>query len=237
MDYSTRKLEIGYEASVLWKKRVLPVLPNNKDSNQFSVSDQQLSENLTKGTLWALVSESSSKEFNKGYACLLSREETASQPNYHLPDYGVVPKSQWGHCLNDYVISGQAVQNLFAVVTMKFMEIAMAWLAYIRVPCSNFTYIFYLSHTRWYVYSSVRLTKRCPVSASIPFYPTSCNILDYGRPWISKTFTQGMCPLSAFLAHSGPTDDKRHQDVKTHLEVYEPRFSHRHLSTIFPWST
>ncbi|XP_032782640.2 uncharacterized protein LOC116920627 [Daphnia magna] len=153
LDRATTRLDIGYEAPILWKDGVRPVLPDNR-----SLAESRLQCLINKFRKTApeqryefYYRKAMQKNFDEGYACRLSPEETASQSGYYLPNFGV-PKIPGqpelrlvydaaaryrGRCLNDYIVSGPPVQNPLSAVVIRFREGAVAWSADIRAMFSR----------------------------------------------------------------------------------------------------
>jgi hypothetical protein len=143
LDAETKKLDVGYQAPILWKDEEPPLLPDNR-----SVADSRIRPLLNKFTRDPAYEkhyrESMAKNFAEGYARRLSTTEVEERPTrYWLPHFAV-PKvagrpelrlvfdaaaKYRGRSLNDYVTPGPALQNPLPAVILHFREGEVAWSA------------------------------------------------------------------------------------------------------------
>ncbi|XP_045027086.1 uncharacterized protein LOC123470616 [Daphnia magna] len=143
LDAETKKLDVGYQAPILWKDEEPPLLPDNR-----SVADSRLRPLLNKlardPAYETHYRESMAKNFAEGYARRLSATEVEERPTrYWLPHFAV-PKvagrpelrlvfdaaaKYRGRSLNDYVTLGPALQNPLPAVILHFREVEVAWSA------------------------------------------------------------------------------------------------------------
>ena len=143
LEQETQKLEVGYQAPVLWRDGAPPSLLDNR-----SVAESRLRSLINKfaknPTHEEYYRRAMGKNFIEGYARRLSAAELEARPTrYWLPHFGVpkVPGQPElrlvydaaakfrGTCLNYYVTPGPALQNPLPAVVLRFREGAIAWSA------------------------------------------------------------------------------------------------------------
>lgn len=143
LEEGIKKLEVGYEAPILWKPGQ-PDLPNNR----------QLAETRCKslirrfqqdGAFERRYRQAMQTNFDEGYAVRLGDSElTEETPSYFLPHFGVdkppgklrivfdAAAKYKGRCLNDIICSGPPLQNPLPSVVIKFREGEIAWTSDIK---------------------------------------------------------------------------------------------------------
>ena len=144
LEAKTKKLEVGYQAPVLWKDGTPPILPDNRVVAETRLRGLQSKFTKCGAAYEAQYRKSMEKYFTEGYARRLTEEDLRLRPTrYWLPHFGVpkVPRQpelrlvfdaaakHRGVCLNDYVVAGPPLLNSLPSVLIRFREGAIAWSA------------------------------------------------------------------------------------------------------------
>ena len=149
LEKGLRKLEVGYEAHILWKEGE-PNLPDNRvlAENRLRCLINKFRKDPNYEKQYRMVMQ---KSFDNGYATRLSAEDLKKDvPSYYIPHFGV-PKAKGdgvrivfdaaakfqGKSLNDAIISGPVLQNSLPAVIIRFREGEIAWAADIQAMFSR----------------------------------------------------------------------------------------------------
>ncbi len=148
----TRKLDVGYESSILWRPGH-PKLQNNlqlaEHRNRSLMNKFQRDPDYEQRYRRAMQTN-----FDEGYAVRMSAEElTANPPCYYLPHFSVSKGDPEDHkairivydgaakfkgwCLNDATFSGPPLQNALPAVLIRFREGQVAWASDIKAMFSR----------------------------------------------------------------------------------------------------
>ncbi|XP_045035900.1 uncharacterized protein LOC116931615 [Daphnia magna] len=146
LEAGTKKLELGYEVPITWK-RGEPALVCNRQ-----VTQQRLGGLLRRFSREPAFEKdyraAVQKTIDKGYASVLSEEEAASA-KYFLAHHGVYkgPKLRdvfdaaapyQGKCFNNAILSGPALHPSLPSVLIQFREEAVAWASDVEAMFSRF---------------------------------------------------------------------------------------------------
>lgn len=148
LDRGLKKLEVGYEAPVLWKPGQ-PNLPDNRIAAENRL--KSLTSRFQKDADFEKeYRKAMQTNFEEGYAVRLNQDEVRTGPSYYLAHFGVSkPNSSKvrivfdaaakfkGQCLNDCISSGPALQNSLASVLIRFREGEVAWSSDIKAMYSR----------------------------------------------------------------------------------------------------
>ncbi|XP_045027151.1 uncharacterized protein LOC123470665 [Daphnia magna] len=146
LEFGTRKLDLGYEVPITWKTGE-PSLVCNRQMAQQRL-DGLLRRFSRDAGFEADYRAAVQKTIDKGYATILSEEESFSA-KYFLAHHGVYKGLKLrvvfdaaapfqGKCLNDFILSGPALQPSLPSVLTQFREGAVAWASDVEAMFSRF---------------------------------------------------------------------------------------------------
>lgn len=148
LEKGMKKLVVGYEAPVLWRKE-----------EPYLIDNFPLAQNRVEGLIQRFkrapdyerkYRAAMTTNFQEGYAVRISLNQIDLGPAYNLSHFGVfkgdnkeklrivydAAAKYRGKCLNDSICSGPTLQNPLPSVLIKFREEAVAWSADIKAMFS-----------------------------------------------------------------------------------------------------